>query len=269
MKFIFPILAIVICLVASYFSLAESEKFGRVQTAKIEAKKTNRAVTTTADAVEVKSKAEQVLLEKSKEELAVANQKLIAIQSSGGTLRSEGARLDSQIAAQELEFEELETVIAEIKKVAADIGEDISVDNLDEKITEMEEELQEKQARTSELESLIEGGNTTLASRQADVQRLVDRKVAREKKIARNALVARITAVNQDWGFLVIGAGKNSGFTPQTQLIVQRNGRRIGKVTPSTIEATQTIAEIDLESLTPGVRIQPGDRVILAKPSSN
>jgi hypothetical protein len=80
---------------------------------------------------------------------------------------------------------------------------------------------------------------------------------------------ARVTAVNHDWGFLVIGAGSNSGFSPQTSLLVKRDGRLIGKVNPSAIEPTQTIAEIDLKALAPGVRIQPGDSVILAKPAGN
>jgi hypothetical protein len=78
-----------------------------------------------------------------------------------------------------------------------------------------------------------------------------------------------VTAVNQDWGFLVIGAGSNSGFTPQTSLIVQRDGRLIGRVRPSSIEPTQTIAEIDFKSIATGVRIQPGDRVMLATPATN
>ena len=50
---------------------------------------------------------------------------------------------------------------------------------------------------------------------------------------------------------------------------VERDGLKIGRVRPSSIEPTQTIAEIDLKSLSSGVRLQPGDRVILATPSSN
>jgi hypothetical protein len=43
----------------------------------------------------------------------------------------------------------------------------------------------------------------------------------------------------------------------------------IGEVRPSSIEPNQTIAEINLESLASGVRLQPGDRVILAEPAAN
>jgi hypothetical protein len=78
-----------------------------------------------------------------------------------------------------------------------------------------------------------------------------------------------ITAVSPDWGFVVIGAGSNTGFTPQTVLLVKRDGKLIGRVRPSAIERTQTIGDVILESLAPGVRLQPGDRVILAKPESN
>jgi hypothetical protein len=93
--------------------------------------------------------------------------------------------------------------------------------------------------------------------------------IERSSRIGRNSMVAVVTAVNQDWGFLVIGAGSNSGFTPQTGLLVERDGRKIGRVRPSAIEPTQTIAEIDFESLASGVRLQPGDRVILAQPVTN
>jgi hypothetical protein len=93
--------------------------------------------------------------------------------------------------------------------------------------------------------------------------------VERSSRISKNSMEAVVTAVNQDWGFLVIGAGSNSGFAPQSSLLVERDGRRIGRVKPSSIGATQTVAEIDLESVAAGVRLQPGDRVILATPSAN
>jgi hypothetical protein len=80
---------------------------------------------------------------------------------------------------------------------------------------------------------------------------------------------AVVTAVNQDWGFLVIGAGTNSGFAPQSSLLIERDGRKIGRVKPSAIGPNQTVAEIELESVASGVRLQPGDRVILATPSAN
>ena len=125
------------------------------------------------------------------------------------------------------------------------------------------------QAKLDELETLVGSGEKALAARRSEIDTLMRRDIQRSARIARNSMEAVITAVNQDWGFLVIGAGANSGFTPQTSLLVQRDGQLVGRVTPSAIEPTQTIAEIDFDSLPAGARIQPGDRVILAKPNAN
>lgn len=67
---------------------------------------------------------------------------------------------------------------------------------------------------------------------------------------------------------MVIGAGSNVGFTPQTKLLVKRDGVLIGRINPTSIEPSQTIAEIEASSLAPGTSIQPGDRVILAVPAA-
>ena len=87
-------------------------------------------------------------------------------------------------------------------------------------------------------------------------------------KTSGNAKESVITAVEADWGFVVIGAGSNVGFTPQTKLLVKRDGVLIGRINPTSIEPSQTIAEIETSSLAPGASIQPGDRVILAVPAT-
>ena len=98
---------------------------------------------------------------------------------------------------------------------------------------------------------------------------VTERDAARNSRMRRNAMESVVTAVNEDWGFVVIGAGSNTGFTPQTKLLVKRDGRLIAEVQPSSIEPSQTIAEIDKDSVAPGARIQPGDRVILSTPATN
>ncbi len=271
MKFIFPILAILVCLGAAYFTWTTSENFADVQTVRLEAISTNKAVTAKADVADKNIADEKALLEESKDSLALVTQSVSALESDALTLNSEVAKLDNEIAGQDAELVELEKALEEVKKIFADLGlgEDVDIDNLGDKIGEIEEDLKGKRSRVEELETLIEGAESSLVAKRKEVQRLAERKDSRNKRIARNAMEARITAVNQDWGFLVIGAGSNSGFTPQTTLLVKRDGRLIGKVNPSAIEPTQTIAEIDLKTLSPGVRIQPGDSVILAKPSAN
>ncbi|QTN33534.1 hypothetical protein HZ994_14835 [Akkermansiaceae bacterium] len=269
MKFIAPILAILVCAAAAYFSFTMSEKFQATQDARLLAIETNKQVTATADKADSDIVDEKALLETSKNNLEVATQSVIALESTGNALKNESAKLDAEIAAQDSELAELNKAIEEVQKVLGDLGGDVTLENLPEKVNEISEDIKTRRAKLEELETLVDGAKSTLSTKQAEVQRLVERKDARSNRIARNAMEARVTAVDHDWGFLVIGAGSNSGFTPQTSLLVKRDGRLIAKVNPSAIEPTQTIAEIDLKALSPGVRIQPGDSVILAKPSSN
>ena len=271
MKFIFPILAIFVCLGAAYFTWTQSEKFSEVQSARIEAIDTNKVVSAKADAADANIKKEEGLLGEAKDALALATQSVSALESDALSLKNDVSKLHSQLSEQESEKAELQKALKTVEDIIANMdgGGVVDIDTLPDKIVELEDSLKAKRSKVEELEALIEGAKSSLSSKRKTVEALQERKVARNKRLARNSMEARITAVNQDWGFLVIGAGKNSGFTPQTTLLVTRDGRLIGKVKPSAIEPTQTIAEIDLDSLSPGVRIQPGDSVILAKPAAN
>ncbi len=269
MKFVFPLLAILLSLAAAYFGLTMSERFEKVQAERIVAIDTNKAVTANADAADAKLVEGRALHETSRGNLEVATQSVIALQANTGSLKKEAAKLDEQLAAQDAEFSQLDSTLEEVQGAFADLGEDVTIDNLGDRITEIEEDITAKRTKAEELETLIEGAKTSLAANRSELERIEQRRSSRTERIARNATEARVTAVNQDWGFLVIGAGKNSGFNPQSTLLVTRDGRLIGRVTPSSVEATQTIAEIDPKTVAPGVRIQPGDRVILAKPAGN
>jgi hypothetical protein len=151
----------------------------------------------------------------------------------------------------------------------SELGGDVTVDNIGEKIKEFENRKSEQQTKLEELETLTTAAEKAFTTNRAELDRLMKRDLERISRIASGTTESVISAVNQDWGFLVIGAGSNSGFTPQTSLIVHRDGKALGRVRPSSIEPTQTIAEIDFDTLATGVRLQPGDRVMLAKPSGN
>lgn len=271
MKFVFPILAILVCGAAAYFSFTQSEKFQATQKARILAIKTNKTVTASADKADIEIEEQIRLLNESKKNLDIVTASVQALESDATRLKNELVKVDADLAAQDVEKEQLDSALKEVQKIFADMNfdGDVTIDNLADKIAEIDEDIKTKRAKMEELEALIDGAKKSLAGKQEDVARLVARKDARDTRIGLNAMEARVTAVDSDWGFLVIGAGANSGFTPQTTLLVKRDGRLIGKVNPSAIEATQTIAEIDFKTVSPGVRIQPGDSVILAKPASN
>jgi myosin heavy subunit len=269
MKAIVHAVAIVVLLGAAYFTLEHHRKFGELEEVRLKTISDNKRISANAEATETE-------LKKTKEALAAAQQKreelsqgLASLQSTSNTLQREAGDLDTTLKTQDDEFAELNKAREEVAAIVKNLGEDITLENLGEKIKEVDEDLKAKKIKVEELETLAESASKALATTRAEIDRLIKREIDRNTRIGRNAMEAVVTAVNQDWGFLVIGAGSNSGFTPQTSLLVQRDGRLVGRVTPSAIEPTQTIAEIDFKSIGTGVRLQPGDRVILTKPTSN
>ncbi|MES2924619.1 MAG: hypothetical protein V4819_23905 [Verrucomicrobiota bacterium] len=269
MKAILYVVAILVACGAAFFSMMHSSKFDALEKDRAATLDKNRDTTAKADGADKEIKDLRAKLEASKEKQGLLDQSVSSLKSAGSALTSELSKLDGELKVQDEEFAQLNKALEEVNKILEALGGGVTLETLADKIKEIEDDKVAKQAKLEELETVATGAEKTLASGRAELDRLAKRTIERSSRIGRNSMEAVITAVNQDWGFLVIGAGSNSGFTPQSSLLVERDGRKIGKVRPSSIEPTQTIAEIDLQSLAPGVRIQPGDRVILAKPSSN
>jgi peptidoglycan hydrolase CwlO-like protein len=269
MKIAFHILAIIACGVAAYFSLSHSEKFTNQQQVRLDTIETNRAVVASTEAANTDIKRERELLAVSIERRDTLDASVQALKSTGKTLKDEVDELNGELLGQKEEMDGLQASLEEVRKILEGFGENVDIDTLPDRIKSLQDERDMRQKKKDELEVLIVAAEKSVDAKQAESQRLAERKTSRNARLSRNASEAVVTAVDQEWGFLVIGAGSNSGFTPQTDLLVKRDGRFIGRVKPSAIERTQTIAEIIFDSLSPGVRLQPGDRVLLAKPAAN
>jgi len=267
-KAIFYILAILTISGAGYFSYNHSLKFKDQQQQRLDAIAENKVKTTQAEGTEKELKDEQEVLKTVQNTREETKTNIIALTSKQAEAKRQVADLDATIAEQEAENIALNKTLDEIKLILTDLGDGVTADNIAEYYNKISDEKKALERTLEEKEALVAGAQKRLADNKAEENRLVGKKLQSNARMATNAMEAVITGVNQDWGFVVIGAGTNTGFTPQTALLVKRDGRLIGRVNPTAIERTQTIADIDLESLAAGVRLQPGDRVILAKPKS-
>ncbi|MEO5916704.1 MAG: hypothetical protein ABIS50_20925 [Luteolibacter sp.] len=254
---------------AAFFSFSHSSKFKALEEVRLSTIATNKSVTAEAEGAEANIKKEKARLAASEERRELLTQSVSSLKSTGTGMTSDLQKLDGDIKEQAAEFAQLEKTLAAVKESLAGLGDGVNLDNLADKIHEIEQDRDAKQKKLDELETFVGSAEKGLATSRSELDRLGKRMIDRSSRISRNGMQSVVTAVNQDWGFVVIGAGSNSGFTPQTSLLVERDGRKIGRVRPSSIEPTQTIAEIDFDSIASGVRIQPGDRVILATPASN
>ena len=263
------VLAAIAALAAVYFGMEQARKFEALRTTRLELIATNERVTADADATEKKLKDETDLHDQAVAARDALNTSLATLREQERGYRSQIAAKDALIAQLEEQKRQMEEAREKMIQIVRDLGEDPDPDNLDRTLAQVEDQKKNREARIKELEASIAKFEELLAKHTAERDRLVQREVGRVTKMVRCAMTAVVTGVNQEWGFLVIGAGSNTGFTPQSSLIVQREGKMIARVRPSAIEPTQTIAEINFNSLAPGVRIQPGDLVIYETPGSN
>ncbi|MFT3991038.1 MAG: hypothetical protein QM680_06465 [Luteolibacter sp.] len=268
MKAIFLALAILAAGGAAVFSYMESTKITEILAKRQQSEDETKVLSTKIDKADKKIEAEKAKIAEAVTTKESVTQNVSALKSSGASLKRDLTALEAEEKAQEGQIGQLNKAIEELSGLVSGLGEGITIDNLASKIQEINDKKKEKETKLEETKTLAEAAAKAAAVSRAESDRLNKRNQERIANVRFNASESVITAVNADWGFVVIGAGTNSGFKPQAPLFVERDGRYIGKVIPSSVERTQTIAEIDSSSLATGVRLQPGDRVIVGKPAN-
>lgn len=269
MKFVFLILVIVVSAVASYFTVTQTEKFQALQDLRIETNDTIVSVSAQIDKRLAEIKVQEAIREEKRNERAEAQSSVATFKSENGSIENQLVGLDAKLSAQEAQLGELKQVLEGVKTEFAQVNIEVTLGSINDDFKGLTTSIENKQGTDAGLDDAIAKDEKKLADKRAEIDRYNGRIQARDLRIAQNETEARVTAVNHDWGFIVIGAGSNSGFMPDTRLLIKRDGHLIGTVKPTAIELTQTIADIDFNSLSPGVRFQPGDEVILAKPAAN
>ena len=178
------------------------------------------------------------------------------------TLDQEEVRLEEQTARIQKIDMLMETIIAEI-------GGNVEIDEVPGIVAKLESDKKAKIKTLDELELIREKLTKTVADTKAEIAR-VGTKISESKaRVRGNTFRATVSSVNNKWGFLVIAAGEKSGLSGDSKLLLVRNGRLLGKVLISSLEANQAIAEIVPGSMATGVRPQSGDSVILADTAGN
>lgn len=172
-------------------------------------------------------------------------------QAEGDTTRTQG-ELDAKVKKQQELTVKLEKLPQGVKPET--ISEDIA--RLKKEKLEFEAQAEQKKKEvTTEVEKIA-----GVQKRLDDVLHKIEE---RRKSFERNSLTSRVIAVNYDWGFVIIDAGKTTGLTQDTKLIVTRGAQTVGKVSVMSVENRAAMASIVPDAVVNGAIIMPGDRVIL------
>ena len=205
------------------------------------------------------------------EKADVRNAELIADMEN---MKSRETSMNKSKEEAQVKIDEAEARLANFAKVKAEIDEQLKGVNvpwaqIPAEIKRQQEVRKKKGDDLDLLNEHIAKLTKDVADKRASNTRESDRLSKIRTKIARNAKVGAITSVNSTWGFVIVNLGtNNSNVTPQSKLLVTRNGRLLGRLTPNSVEASQTVCDLNARDINPGVRIQPGDQVTLADSSS-
>jgi len=194
-------------------------------------------------------------------------EELAVVRESVDSTNRKAKSIDAQLASKDQEIKQAKLRLAEIDATLAPYA-GLTPENLRDKIEEMNDEISEKNEESDQLQKEIE---VIAASVDRDNEALVSYRKdqsSRSATIRLNSLQATITAVNNDWGFVVINAGSRKGVSQKSRLLIKRGNENIGRLNVVSIKPNTVIANIDQKSLRAGNLVTPGDQVIF-EPSAN
>ncbi len=192
------------------------------------------------------------------EQFTTSAAKVTALESNLAQAKTESERVNSQITDLQLQIAAKQTEVEQLKAQVATAkpgGEPGAPDESQRRLVEL-------QAQVAELSQVKTSLDDKLAATESRVRGLQLAEQRRQVGVAARGLSGEVLAVNQSWNFVVLNLGDRQGVTPNAEMLVMRRGAMVGKVRITSVEPSQSIADIVPSSLAPGLVVQPGDRVI-------
>ena len=213
----------------------------------------------------------EALLTKTEAELAETKAKLRDTEEKLAATEAKLATVTAERDAQKAALEEMQAKIAEALGIPK--GENLdpaqAIAAIKEQIATMTSKVKEQEAKIVDLEKIKAENETVIAGltadkvrNEADIEKKKKVIAKHEQGIMQKGIKGRVMAVNPGWGFCVISTGDKQGAANGRVMIVARDGKAIGKVKITNVEATQSIADIQANTFVRGMFVQPGDEVI-------
>ena len=271
MKVIFYILAIVAIAAGGWFSYETMNKFTKLKGDRETLHEANENRKAAIRTKKKDAKAMEGQRDAAKKKLAETEANRDNTESNLKLAKREAATWQSKIDEQKEKIEGFAKTKAEIQKQFKEMFQDrnVELNEIPGLVKKLEDDLKKSNRKLEELQSLTEAADKRVASNNAQIKDLTERMVKRAERIRANALEGTITAVNHDWGFAVVRVPGKMPINEASKLIVKRGNTFVGRLKINAIEAGRIVTDIEYKSMTPGMVVQPGDAVVLAKPVTN
>jgi flagellar biosynthesis chaperone FliJ len=166
--------------------------------------------------------------------------------------------VSAELKKKEIEKKEIDLAVSKLFP-----GGDIQKsEDLEMTLTMLKDTLTEAQTKKTDLSTQLGAAAGLKQTQVAKVKEEEKFQIQRAQKLALNGLVATVVAVNKEWGFVMINAGRSLGVTADASLLVKRGNTRIARLRIVNLEESSVIADLVDDSLVKGIEVQPGDKVI-------
>ncbi len=112
-----------------------------------------------------------------------------------------------------------------------------------------------------------EGLEGQVKSAQAQTASLSKQIADRASGASMNGLRGQVLAVDHNWNFVVLNLGNRNGVNNSAEMVVQRGGSMVGRLRITSVEPSQSVADIVPNSVPAGVDVRPGDTVVFQSTS--
>jgi myosin heavy subunit len=250
------ILSAVVILVASFFAYQNGRAFAEVRTRTIGV---NASITSEKQAEKKAIDAVGKLktgIGRVQEEVDAETERLKIQKNKLSQAEGEVSRTKDELVVKEKKKKELEDLLK-------DLPQGMKPETMAENMNKLKKEKLEFEAQAELKKKEVAAEEEKVAGIQKRLDDVMHKIEDRRKNFERNSLTSRVIAVNYDWGFVIIDAGKATGLTQDTKLIVTRGAQTVGKVSVMSVDAKNAMAAIVPDTVVNGQIIMPGDRVIL------
>ena len=210
---------------------------------------------TAAQSAAAKAKTAQMTAEKNAADAATKASELQGQLTAATTQTSE---LNTKLADATKNVTDLQTkldaAIAE-KNAAPKTPAGEPIPDAAQKIADLTHQLDEQKVVREGLEGQVK-------TAQAQTAMLSKRIADHDAGIVANGLRGQVLAVDHNWNFVVLNLGNRNGVNNAAEMIVQRGGSMVGRVKITSVEPSQSVADIIPNSVPAGVDVRPGDTVV-------
>lgn len=205
-------------------------------------------------------------LEEATTQIAALKQSIQTLDDEAESLNTEKIDLDAKVVESQSNLKALEANLASAKESlesARELAGNIQkVQALQKEMIQIRTQIEEAEIEATQLEGAVVAAQVEADRLQKVAAELQALRQDQEAGIIRGDFQSQIKKAYNQWGFVIVDGGNDQGVVDNAQLNVYRRGMPICKLLVTSVEPTETVADIIPGSLAAGQTVQIGDTVV-------